>query len=112
MPLRISCVCVCVCAFISFQIYLGNNDVFVRAAVPAKLAWEEKGRQCENMLRSQSLRDYSRRRRRRRLASHSLPTKKQRDNGTGNLFDPYHAQKQMSWNATDTACEWEMTGRA
>lgn len=29
-----------------------------------------------------------------------------------NLFDPYHAQKQMSWNATDTACEWEMTGRA
>lgn len=30
----------------------------------------------------------------------------------GNLFDPYHAQKQMSWNATDTGCEWEMTGRA
>lgn len=23
----------------------------------------------------------------------------------GNLFDPYHAQKQMSWNATDTVCE-------
>lgn len=30
----------------------------------------------------------------------------------GNLFDPYHAQKEMSWNATDTVCEWEMTGRA
>lgn len=23
----------------------------------------------------------------------------------GNLFDPYHAEKQMSWNATDTVCE-------
>lgn len=62
------------------------------------------------MLQSQSLHDYSRR----RCLPHIpyLPTKKLRDNGPENLFDPYHAQKQMSWNATDTACEWEMTGRA
>lgn len=44
-------------------------------------------------------------------SSHSLPMNAARQ-CAANLFDPYHAQKQMSWNATDTACEWEMTGRA
>lgn len=58
-----------------------------------------KGKQCKNMLLSQSLCSYS------CFCLPHIPLPTNVVTMCGNLFDPYHAEKQMSWNATDTACE-------
>lgn len=39
------------------------------------------------------------------LSLHHIPVPVNLVTMCGNLFDPHHTQKQLSWNATDTECE-------